>query len=131
MDAYCCPAGEKLTHHYTNEEAVQQLRGYWTNACRDCALKLTAQPARNDELRVGSMSTCWRRRRDVSTTMLMPCGSGGRWSNIRSGACGRRVFLTKTLPKVTAEMALSVLAYDLTRAMNIVEIKPLIAAVVA
>jgi DDE family transposase len=32
-DVYRCPAGEKLTYHYTNEER------YWTNACRDCALK--------------------------------------------------------------------------------------------
>jgi len=40
-------------------------------------------------------------------------------------------FLTKTLPKVAAEMALAVLAYNLTRVMNIVGIKPLIAAIVA
>ena len=38
-------------------------------------------------------------------------------------------FLTKTLPKVAAEMALSVLAYNLTRVMNIVGIKPLMAAI--
>src|SRR5947208_1010730 len=38
-------------------------------------------------------------------------------------------FLTKTLPKVAAEMALSVLAYNLTGVMNIVGIKPLIAAI--
>jgi transposase len=37
--------------------------------------------------------------------------------------------LTRTLPKVSAEMALS--AYNLTRVMNIVGIKPLIAAIVA
>ncbi len=40
-------------------------------------------------------------------------------------------FLTKTLPKVAAEMALSVLAYNLTRVMNIVGIKPLMAAIAA
>ena len=39
---------------------------------------------------------------------------------------GATHFLTKTLPKVAAEMALSVLAYNLTRVMNIVGIKPLI-----
>jgi hypothetical protein len=33
---------------------------------------------------------------------------------------GATHFLTKTLPKVGAEMALSVLAYNLTRVMNIV-----------
>jgi hypothetical protein len=42
-----------------------------------------------------------------------------------------RHFLTKTLPKVAAEMALSVLAYNLTRVMNIVGTKPLMAAIVA
>jgi hypothetical protein len=43
---------------------------------------------------------------------------------------GATHFLTRTLPKVAAEMALSVLAYNLTRVMNIVGIKPLIAAIV-
>jgi len=40
-------------------------------------------------------------------------------------------FLTKTLPKVAAEMALSVLAYKLTRVMNIVGTKPLIKMMMA
>jgi transposase len=44
---------------------------------------------------------------------------------------GATHFLTKTLPKVAAEMALSVLAYNLTRAMNIVGTKPLMAAIMA
>ena len=43
----------------------------------------------------------------------------------------REWFLTKTLPKVAAEMALSVLAYNLTRATNIVGIKPMMAAIAA
>jgi hypothetical protein len=41
---------------------------------------------------------------------------------------GATHFLTKTLPKVAGEMALSVLAYNLTRVMNIVGTKPLMAA---
>jgi DDE family transposase len=41
---------------------------------------------------------------------------------------GATHFLTRTLPKVAAEMALSVLAYNLTRVINIVGIKPLMAA---
>jgi transposase len=35
----------------------------------------------------------------------------------------------KTLPKVATEMALHVLAYNFTRVMNIVGIKPLLAAI--
>ena len=37
----------------------------------------------------------------------------------------------KTLPKVAAEMALTVLAYNLPRVMNIVGIKPPMAAISA
>jgi hypothetical protein len=44
---------------------------------------------------------------------------------------GATHFLTKPLPKVAAEMALSVLAYNLTRVINIVGPKPLMAAVTA
>ena len=42
---------------------------------------------------------------------------------------GATHFLMKTLPKVASEMALSVLAYNLTRVMTIIGIKPLIAAI--
>jgi Transposase DDE domain len=38
-DVYRCPAGEKLKYYYTNEEKGQNLRRYWTNACRNCTLK--------------------------------------------------------------------------------------------
>ena len=41
---------------------------------------------------------------------------------------GATHFLMKRLPKVATEMALSVLAYNLTRVMNIMGVKPLIAA---
>jgi hypothetical protein len=44
---------------------------------------------------------------------------------------GATHFLTKTLPKVAAEMALSILAYNLTQVMNIVGTKPLMAAIMA
>jgi hypothetical protein len=44
---------------------------------------------------------------------------------------GATHFLTKRLPKVAAEMALHVLAYNLTHVMNIIGIKPLIAAMSA
>ena len=42
---------------------------------------------------------------------------------------GATHFAMKTLPKVATEMALSVLAYNLTRVMNIVGIQPLMAAI--
>ena len=44
---------------------------------------------------------------------------------------GSTHFQMKTLKHVGTEMALHVLAYNLTRVMNIVGIKPLIAAIAA
>ena len=41
---------------------------------------------------------------------------------------GATHFLMKTLPRVASEMALRVLAYNLTRVMNIMGIRPLMAA---
>ena len=42
---------------------------------------------------------------------------------------GATHFLMKTLPCVAAEMALHVLAYNLTRVMNIMGVQPLMAAI--
>src|ERR1700723_173016 len=134
-DAYRCPAGEKLIYHYTNEEDGQQLRRYWTNACRDCALKASCTTGKERRItrwehehvleevqrRLDNNPLAMRQRRE---TVEHPFGT----MKARMGATH---FLTKTLPKVAAEMALSVLAYNLTRVMNIVGIKPLIAAIVA
>jgi hypothetical protein len=38
-DVYRCPAGERLTYHYTNVEDGKTLRRYWTSACKTCALR--------------------------------------------------------------------------------------------
>ena len=42
---------------------------------------------------------------------------------------GAMHLLMKAFPKVSAEMALSVLAYNLARVMNIVGVKPFMAAI--
>jgi len=60
-----------------------------------------------------------RRRRE---TVEHPFGT----LKMRMGATH---FLMKTLPKVASEMALSVLAYNLTRVMNIVGTTALLAAI--
>ena len=38
-DIYRCPAGQALTHRTTTEQQGLQMRRYWTNACKTCALK--------------------------------------------------------------------------------------------
>jgi hypothetical protein len=134
-DAYRCPAGERLPYRYTNEEDGKMLRRYWTTACQNCALKsqCTTGPERRItrwehehlleavQQRLDANPEAMRQRRE---TVEHPFGT----MKARMGATH---FLTKTLPKVAAEMALSVLAYNLTRVMNIVGVKPLIAAIAA
>src|SRR5260370_2204025 len=41
-NVYICPAGERLTYHYTNEENGLVLHRYWTNASQSCAIKHTS-----------------------------------------------------------------------------------------
>ena len=134
-DAYRCRAGEQLPYRFTSEEDGKQLRRYWTTACQDCSLKsqCTIGPERRIprwehehlleavQQRLDATPQAMRLRRE---TVEHPFGS----MKARMGATH---LLTKTLPKVAAEMALSVLAYNLTRVMNIVGIKPLMAAIVA
>ena len=134
-DVYRCPAGERLTYHYTNEENGKVLRRYWTTACQSCALKprcTTGQERRitrweHEHLleavqkRLDENPHAMRQRRE---TVEHPFGT----LKMRMGATH---FLMKRLPKVATEMALPVLAYNLTRVMNIIGIQPLMAAIAA
>ena len=111
------------------------LRVYWRDDCTSCAIR--AQCTTGKERR----STRWehehvleaaQRRLDQNPqamrvrreTLEHPFGT----MKARMGATH---FLTKTLPKVVTEMALSVLAYNLTGVMNIVGTRALIAAIEA
>jgi len=133
QDAYRCPAGEKLKYHYTNEEKGQKLRRYWTNACRHCALKQRCTSGKERRItrwelehvleaaqkRLDKNPQAMRVRRE---TAEHPFGT----LKMRMGATH---FLMKRLPKVATEMALHVLAYNLTRVMNIMGTQPLMAAI--
>ena len=132
-DIYICPTGEKLTHHFTNEENGLVLNHYWTNACRTCALKAqcTKGPQRRikrweDEYVVDAVQARLDRNPDAMRTRRETVEHPFGTLKMRMGATH---FLMKTLPKVATEMALHVLAYNLTRVMNILGIKPLLAAI--
>ena len=132
-DVYRCPAGERLTFHYMNEENGQKLRRYWTNACGTCAIKHRCTTGKERRItrwehehvletvqrRLDENPQAMRQRRE---TVEHPFGT----LKMRMGATH---FLMKRLPKVATEMALHVLAYNLTRVMNIVGVKPLLAAI--
>jgi transposase len=131
-DVYICPAGEKLTYRYTTEENGLVLRRYWTNACQSCAIKNKCTTGKERRItrwehehileavqkRLDENPQAMRQRRE---TVEHPFGT----IKARMGATH---FLMKTLPRVASEMALHVLAYNLTRVMNIMGVQPLLAA---
>src|SRR5512138_1661368 len=134
-DVYRCPAGEKLNYRYTNKEDGKTLHRYWTTACPRCPLKAQCTPGAQRRI------TRWehehvldavQRRLDMNPqamrvrreTVEHPFGT----LKMRMGATH---FLMKRLPKVATEMALHVLAYNLTRVMNIIGVRPLLAAIEA
>jgi len=134
-DVYLCPAGERLTYRFTREEAGLALRRYWTKACQACAIKHRCTPAKERRIsrwehehvleavqrRLDENPQAMRRRRE---TVEHPFGT----IKARMGATH---FLMKRLKNVRTEMALGVLAYNLTRVMNILGIRPLMAAMKA
>jgi transposase len=132
-DVYRCPAGEKLGYRMTTEQDGKMMRRYWTNACPNCLLKSKCTTGNERRIprwehehvleaaqkRLDENPQAMRARRE---TVEHPFGT----LKMRMGATH---FLMKRLPKVATEMALHVLAYNLTRVMNIVGVKPLLAAI--
>src|SRR6266702_425692 len=130
-DVYICPAGERLAYSFTTQEHGLVLRRYLTNVCQSCTIKHRCTTAKERRItrwehehileavqrRLDEHPEKMRQRRE---TVEHPFGT----IKARMGATH---FLMKTLPRVAAEMALHVLAYNLTRAMNIMGVQPLMA----
>lgn len=132
-DVYICPAGETLPYHMATQEKGLTLHRYWTNACVHCSIrdKCTTSVQRRvtrwehedvlEEVqrRLDENPQAMRTRRE---TVEHPFGT----IKARMGATH---FLMKQLKNVATEMALHVLAYNLTRVMNIIGIKALMQAI--
>ncbi len=83
-DVYMCPAGERLTYRYTNEENGLLLRRYWSNACHDCAIKPACTTGKERRITRWSMKTFSKPFSDGSMNTQRRCVSGARRSSIRS-----------------------------------------------
>jgi hypothetical protein len=131
-DVYRCAAGEKLTYRYTTEEDGQILRRYWTSVCPICPIK--DQCTKGKERRI----TRWEHEHVVEAVQTRldknPQAMRVRRQTVEHPFAtlkmrmGATHFLMKRLKNVATEMALNVLGYNLTRVMNIVGVKPLLAA---
>ena len=131
-DEYECPAGQRLIYRFTRQESGQTIHRYWTSACSSCSIKsecTTGQYRRVSrweheavlealEQRLEKEPERMRLRRQ---TVEHPFGTLKSWM-------GHTHFLTKTMPRVSTEMSLHVLAYNLKRVMAILGTRPLMEA---
>ena len=120
---YRCPAGQALIWRYATVERGLQLHRYWSSHCQQCAIKEKCTPgeqrrvtrwAHEDTLetmqnRLDHAPDSMRIRRQ---TVEHPFGTIKHWM-------GSAHFLTKTLKRVSTEMSLHVLAYNLKRVIKI------------
>ena len=131
-DTYRCPAGERLTSRFTSVEDGMNLYVYWTTACQSCPIKArctTSKVRRIKRWEHEAVLDTMQQRLDRAPekmevrrqTVEHPFGTIKAWM-------GSTHFLTKTLPKVSTEISLHVLAYNLKRVMKILGVAPLMEA---
>ena len=129
---YRCPAGERLIWRFSTVEAGLKLHRYWSSNCQQCALKEKCTPSAQRRVsrweheavleamqaRLDRTPQAMRIRR---RTVEHPFGTIKLWM-------GSAHFLTRTLPRVSTEMSLHVLAYNLKRVMKLLGTESLMQA---
>ena len=133
IDTYQCPAGERLTFRFATVALDRPIRYEATSACKACALKpqctrhkggrrLTRwvdEPLLEEmEQRVRSRPEVMKQRKQL---VEHPFGTMQRWWDAG-------YFFMRGLEKVRTEFSVTVLAYNLRRVLNLVEMPRLLAA---
>ena len=123
-DEYECPAGERLTHRTTTTtKQGMEIKRYWTSACSNCVIK--GQCTTGNERRVSRwvyeevLERAEKRLRRKPAVMLArrslvehPFGTIKSWTSSTH-------LLTKTLARVSTEMSLHVLSYNMKRVIRL------------
>jgi hypothetical protein len=135
-DSYLCPAGQRL-HPYSSSllRGLKKINYVNKLACDDCKIRSqctggkfrTVSRLENEavldrmQARIAKRSGVLDRRRE---TVEHPFGTIKQWMY-------RGAFLMRGLEKVRAEFSLTALAYNLRRALNLVGLAELMAALAA
>ena len=134
-DEYRCPAGSKLTWRFARVEGNHLINRYWSSDCPHCPIKEKCTPSpqrRVSRWEHEAVLEAMQKRLDMKPeamklrrqTVEHPFGTIKFWM-------GARHFLTRTLERVSTEMSLHVLAYNMKRVMQIMGVQGLIAAMQA
>ena len=137
QDRYSCPSGATLTYRFTADEAGRLTRYYATPACGTCPIRGQCTRSAKEGRRItrwehegllDAMAERVRMHPDVMKPRKQivehPFGTMKR-------ALNHGYFLLRGLPKVRAEMSLTVLVYNLKRVMTILGVPTMVAAVLA
>lgn len=131
-DVYVCPAGAQLTYRFTGQQDGKAIRSYWSGACSECVLKDKCTTSKERRVRRWEHEDVLERvqkRLDDdpsklaqrSMTVEHPYGTIKSWM-------GATHFKMRRLKNVATEMALHVLAYNMTRVMRLIGIPAMIDA---
>jgi transposase len=134
-DEYQCPAGEQLVYRMNSVEKIRVIRRYWTSACKACSIKskcTTGKERRVSRWEHEAVVDAVQARLDREPermkarreTVEHPYGTIKSWM-------GYTHFQTRTLEKVSTEMSLHVLTYNMKRLISIFVVLPLIEAMTA
>jgi transposase len=131
-DAFRCPAGEYAVRRFTSIERGMAINKYWSSACPRCSLRTkctTSTYRRIGRWEHEQVLDDMQQRLDASpdamqvrrSTAEHPYGTIKAWM-------GATHFLCRGLTRVSAEMSLHVLAYNMKRVMKMMGPGPLIEA---
>jgi transposase len=133
-NCYICPAGQELTYRFSTNEKGRAISYYRARGCKSCPLKARCTRNKNNRTitrlageevqekmaeRVAANPQIMRRRKAI----IEHC-----FGTIKR-SLGYDYFLCRGKRAVSTEINLTVLAYNLKRACNLVGVKNLIAAV--
>jgi transposase len=128
-DEYRCPAKEALIKRYTSIEDGKTMHTYWSSACRGCALKAQCTPSEQRRVKrwkhEAVLDAMQVRLDNAPDTMRVRKQTVEHTFGTLKAWMGATHFQTKTLERVSTEMSLHVLAYNLKRMMKIIGIGPL------
>lgn len=131
-DVYRCPAGKHLPFRSSTIENDMLLRVYWRGDCTTCAIKAQCTTGKGRRVRRWEhedvLDAMQKRLDQVPQAMALrrqtaehPFGTLKAWM-------GATHFLTRTLKRVSTEMSLEVLAYNMRRMLAILGTGPLLQA---
>jgi transposase len=124
-DTYRCPAGEILTRYKRDQRL--QTDYYTSNACQHCALRPNCTRSQRRSIARSWFAAAAERAHARATPRLMRLRAATAehpFGNLK--AVLRGGFCVRTLAKVKGEMALSILTYNLKRALSVLGTEQLI-----